>query len=43
MFKETQLVKRNLEGGAEMRFYTIKLPRLLGGLVKAVLSTFSKN
>ncbi|NOU95210.1 stage V sporulation protein SpoVM [Paenibacillus sp. LMG 31456] len=26
-----------------MRFYTIKLPRLLGGLVKAVLSTFSKN
>ncbi|MCR8633633.1 MULTISPECIES: stage V sporulation protein SpoVM [Paenibacillus] len=26
-----------------MRFYTIKLPRLLGGLVKAVLNTFSKN
>ncbi|TDF98364.1 stage V sporulation protein SpoVM [Paenibacillus piri] len=26
-----------------MKFYTIKLPKLLGGLVKAVLSTFSKN
>ncbi|MCU6795271.1 MULTISPECIES: stage V sporulation protein SpoVM [Paenibacillus] len=26
-----------------MKFYTIKLPRFLGGLVKAVLHTFSKN
>ncbi|CAN7461128.1 MULTISPECIES: stage V sporulation protein SpoVM [Paenibacillus] len=26
-----------------MKFYTIKLPRFLGGFVKAVLNTFSKN
>ncbi|PZE22516.1 stage V sporulation protein SpoVM [Paenibacillus xerothermodurans] len=26
-----------------MKFYTIKLPKLLGGFVKAVLNTFSKN
>ncbi|WP_210023462.1 MULTISPECIES: stage V sporulation protein SpoVM [unclassified Paenibacillus] len=26
-----------------MKFYTIKLPKFLGGLVKAVLNTFSKN
>ncbi|OXM85850.1 stage V sporulation protein SpoVM [Paenibacillus rigui] len=26
-----------------MKFYTIKLPRFIGGFVKAVLSTFSKN
>ncbi|MFH5183046.1 stage V sporulation protein SpoVM [Paenibacillus sp. TAB 01] len=26
-----------------MKFYTIKLPRIIGGFVKAVLSTFSKN
>ncbi|AFH64314.1 MULTISPECIES: stage V sporulation protein SpoVM [Bacillales] len=26
-----------------MKFYTIKLPKFLGGFVKAVLNTFSKN
>ncbi|WP_036746143.1 MULTISPECIES: stage V sporulation protein SpoVM [unclassified Paenibacillus] len=26
-----------------MKFYTIKLPRIIGGFVKAVLNTFSKN
>ncbi|WP_379970248.1 stage V sporulation protein SpoVM [Ectobacillus sp. sgz5001026] len=26
-----------------MRFYTIKLPKFLGGLVRAVLNTFKKN
>jgi hypothetical protein len=31
------------EGGVQVKFYTIKLPRFLGGLVKAVLHTFSKN
>ncbi|WP_373229977.1 stage V sporulation protein SpoVM [Cohnella sp.] len=26
-----------------MRFYTIKLPKFLGGFVKAILNTFHKN
>ncbi|WP_335870781.1 stage V sporulation protein SpoVM [Bacillus sp. 2205SS5-2] len=26
-----------------MRFYTIKLPRFLGGLVRAMLGTFKKE
>ncbi|WP_019533662.1 stage V sporulation protein SpoVM [Paenibacillus ginsengihumi] len=26
-----------------MKFYTIKLPKFLGGFVKAILNTFSKN
>ncbi|MEI7027212.1 stage V sporulation protein SpoVM [Paenibacillus sp. y28] len=26
-----------------MKFYTIKLPRFLGGFVKAILNSFSKN
>ncbi|MBD2846151.1 MULTISPECIES: stage V sporulation protein SpoVM [Paenibacillus] len=26
-----------------MKFYTIKLPKFLGGFVKAVLNTFQKN
>ncbi|TBL78372.1 stage V sporulation protein SpoVM [Paenibacillus thalictri] len=26
-----------------MKFYTIKLPKFLGGFVKAVLNTFSKT
>ncbi|MCA1009121.1 MULTISPECIES: stage V sporulation protein SpoVM [Halobacillus] len=26
-----------------MRFYTIKLPRFLGGLVRAVITTFKKD
>ncbi|GIP36742.1 hypothetical protein J31TS4_00220 [Paenibacillus sp. J31TS4] len=29
--------------GFKMKFYTIKLPKFLGGFVKAVLNTFSKN
>lgn len=30
-------------GGIEMKFYTIKLPKFLGGFVKAILNTFQKN
>ncbi|MCA0969246.1 stage V sporulation protein SpoVM [Halobacillus litoralis] len=26
-----------------MKFYTIKLPRFLGGIVRAVMSTFKKD
>ncbi|RWZ60912.1 stage V sporulation protein SpoVM [Halobacillus fulvus] len=26
-----------------MKFYTIKLPRFVGGLVRAVISTFKKE
>ncbi|MEK3887018.1 stage V sporulation protein SpoVM [Bacillus sp. FSL K6-3431] len=26
-----------------MRFYTFKLPRILGGIVRAMLGTFKKN
>ncbi|MCC3373011.1 MULTISPECIES: stage V sporulation protein SpoVM [Paenibacillaceae] len=26
-----------------MKFYTIKLPKFLGGFVKALLNTFQKN
>ncbi|KIL35240.1 stage V sporulation protein M [Cohnella sp. CIP 111063] len=26
-----------------MKFYTIKLPKFLGGFVKAILNTFHKN
>ncbi|OFW80287.1 MAG: stage V sporulation protein M [Alicyclobacillus sp. RIFOXYA1_FULL_53_8] len=26
-----------------MKFYTIKLPRFLGGIVKAFIGAFSKN
>ncbi|HJV44147.1 MAG TPA: stage V sporulation protein SpoVM [Bacillota bacterium] len=26
-----------------MRFYTIKLPRIIGGMVKAVLGAFKKK
>ncbi|AWC29411.1 stage V sporulation protein SpoVM [Bacillus cytotoxicus] len=26
-----------------MRFYTIKLPKFLGGIVRAVLNTFKKD
>ncbi|MCP1124772.1 MULTISPECIES: stage V sporulation protein SpoVM [Bacillus] len=26
-----------------MRFYTIKLPKFLGGIVRAVLNTFKKE
>ncbi|UOY94469.1 stage V sporulation protein SpoVM [Ectobacillus sp. JY-23] len=26
-----------------MRFYTIKLPKFLGGLVRAMLNTFKKD
>ncbi|MFC5703424.1 stage V sporulation protein SpoVM [Cohnella faecalis] len=26
-----------------MKFYTIKLPKFLGGFVKAILNTFNKN
>lgn len=36
-------VRQNLEEGKAMKFYTIKLPKFLGGFVKAILNTFSKN
>ncbi|MEF2248466.1 stage V sporulation protein SpoVM [Paenibacillus yanchengensis] len=26
-----------------MKFYTIRLPKFLGGFVKAILNTFQKN
>ncbi|PDO11723.1 MAG: stage V sporulation protein M [Candidatus Reconcilbacillus cellulovorans] len=26
-----------------MRFYTIKLPKFLGGVIRAILNSFSKN
>ncbi|HEU5141185.1 MAG TPA: stage V sporulation protein SpoVM [Bacillales bacterium] len=26
-----------------MKFYTIKLPRFLGGFVRAIMGTFKKN
>ncbi|MGZ9584740.1 MULTISPECIES: stage V sporulation protein SpoVM [Paenibacillus] len=26
-----------------MKFYTFKLPKFLGGFVKAILNTFNKN
>ncbi|TCS76563.1 stage V sporulation family protein [Effusibacillus lacus] len=32
-----------LEEGSHLRFYTIKLPRFLGGIVKAMLSVFQKK
>jgi stage V sporulation protein M len=30
-------------GGVDMKCYTIKLPKFLGGFVKAILNTFQKN
>ena len=30
-------------GGAKMKFYTIKLPKILGGLVRAMLGAFKKG
>lgn len=34
---------RAFRGGMSMKFYTIKLPKFLGGFVKALLNTFQKN
>jgi len=31
------------EEGRLMKFYTIKLPRFLGGIIRAVLGTFNKK
>ncbi len=31
------------EEGRGMKFYTIKLPKFLGGFVKAILNTFQKS
>ncbi|WP_431307956.1 stage V sporulation protein SpoVM [Alicyclobacillus sacchari] len=31
------------EGEVVLKVYTIKLPRFLGGIVKAVLGTFTKD
>ncbi|MBB5323718.1 stage V sporulation protein M [Anoxybacillus tepidamans] len=30
-------------GGIAMKFYTIKLPKFLGGIVRAVLNSFKKG
>ncbi|MBP1913696.1 hypothetical protein J2Z23_000633 [Lederbergia galactosidilyticus] len=30
-------------GGNEVRFYTIKLPKFLGGIVRAMLGAFKKG
>jgi len=35
--------RADFEGGVEVKFYTIKLPKFLGGIVKMILNTFSKN
>ncbi|GLI06989.1 hypothetical protein YDYSG_30190 [Paenibacillus tyrfis] len=40
---DADFAAQSLEGGCKMKFYTIKLPKFLGGFVKAVLNTFSKN
>jgi hypothetical protein len=32
-----------LSGGVNMKFIAIKLPRFLGGMVKAILNAFSKK
>jgi stage V sporulation protein M len=29
--------------GVSMKFYTIKLPKILGGIVRAMLNTFKKK
>ncbi|KYD29630.1 hypothetical protein B4110_1200 [Parageobacillus toebii] len=31
------------EEGIEMKFYTIKLPKFLGGIVRAMLNSFKKG
>ncbi|SHE60602.1 Stage V sporulation protein family protein [Seinonella peptonophila] len=31
------------EGGIEVKFYTIKLPRFLGGMVKVLIGMFGKK
>ncbi|MFC4076449.1 stage V sporulation protein SpoVM [Salinithrix halophila] len=31
------------EGGVGVKFYTIKLPKILGGMVKALLGVFNKQ
>ncbi|ARU62386.1 stage V sporulation protein M [Tumebacillus avium] len=31
------------QGGVTLRFYTIKLPRFLGGIVKAMLNAIQKE
>jgi hypothetical protein len=32
-----------VEEGKVMKFYTIKLPKFLGGIVRAMLSSFKKG
>mgnify|MGYP002477950974 FL=1 len=34
---------RTDRGGMGVKFYTIKLPKFLGGFVKAILNTFFRN
>lgn len=35
--------KAGLQGGIGMKFYTIKLPKFLGGVVRAMLNSFKKR
>ncbi|HEU4963080.1 MAG TPA: stage V sporulation protein SpoVM [Bacilli bacterium] len=37
-----ELTTRHKEGSL-LRFYTIRLPRFLGGIVKAILNAFQKE
>jgi len=34
---------RTDRGGMGVKFYTIKLPKFLGGFVRAILNTFFRN
>ncbi len=40
---EETVTAESLRGGVEMKFYTIKLPKFLGGFVKTILNAFNKN
>lgn len=32
-----------MQGGGEMKFYTIKLPRFLGAIIRLVLGVFKRT
>nr|WP_231633199.1 stage V sporulation protein SpoVM [Numidum massiliense] len=34
---------RSRQGGLGVKFYTIKLPRFIGGIVRAIMSAFYKQ
>jgi len=43
MNKQTDMLKENDGGGRTMKFYTIKLPRFIGSIVKVFLGMFKKD